>query len=272
MIAIPILLARQIAAWRKPGWGLVGAGALTFILSQVAHIPFNWLVLQRYALIPTDFSRTSNLVVYAVFLGLSSGVFEEVARFLTYRYWMTEARTWGKGLMLGVGHGGIEAILVGILVAVNYAALAAIDQGAWVLQLSAEEWPLVQAQITAVFAAPWYDVMLGAVERVFALCLHMAASLLVMQVVVRRQGRWLLAAVLLHALANGVAVFTAVYWNIYWAEAALAVVALLSVGIIFALRTPEPVSTELPPLPPPPPAAPLNLEVTAETLEKSRYN
>lgn len=272
MVAMPLLLAWQIARRRKPGWGLFGAGALTFVLSQVVHIPFNWLVLQRFALIPTNFSVTANLVLYAVFLGLSSGIFEEVARYLTYRFWMTEARTWGMGLMLGAGHGGIEAILLGLLVGVNYAALAAIDRGAWAIQLSAEEWPLVQAQITALFTAPWYDVLLGAVERAFALCLHLAASLLVMQTVVRRQARWLLAAILLHAGANGLVVFTAVYWNIYWAELFLAGVALLCVGIIFALRAPEPREAELPPLPPPLPSAPLELDITAETLERSRYS
>ena len=246
-------------------------GALTFIFSQVGHIPFNWLVLQRFALIPTDVTVFSNLLIYAAFLGLSSGVFEEGARYLTYRYWATEARTWGKGLMLGAGHGGIEALLLGVLVGVNYAAMAAIHRGAWMPAIPEEQWPLVQAQVTAVFSAPWYAVLLGAVERVFALCLHLAASLLVMQVFVRRQKRWLLASIALHGGANGVVVVTAVTWNAYISELALAVIALLSVGIIFALRTPEPVEPELPPLPAPGPAPVIKIEMTADSLEKSRY-
>ncbi|MCA9934647.1 MAG: YhfC family intramembrane metalloprotease [Ardenticatenaceae bacterium] len=271
MIAMPIVLARWIAARRRPGWELAGMGALTFVLSQVGHIPFNWLVLQRFALIPTDVTVFGNLLIYAAFLGLSSGVFEEGARYLTYRYWATEARTWGKGLMLGAGHGGIESLLLGVLVAINYVAMAAIDRGVWMPDIPAEQWPLVQAQVTAVFNAPWYLILLGAVERLFALCLHLAASLLVMQVFVRRQKRWLLAAIGLHGVANGVAVVTAVTWNAYISELALAGVALLSVGIIFALRTPEPVEPELPLLPEPGPAPALQMDVTAESLENSRY-
>lgn len=270
MIALPILLAWQIAARRRVDWGLAGAGALTFVLSQVGHIPFNWLVLQRFALLPTDLMATGNLLLYAAFLGLSSGLFEEVARFLTYRYWMTDARSWGRGLMLGAGHGGIESLLLGVLVGVNFAALAAIDRGAWRLPIAATEWPLVEAQITAVFQAPWYDVMLGAVERVFALCLHLAASVLVLQVFLRRQKRWLAAAVLLHAGANGVVVFTAVTWNIALAELVLAFVALLCFGIIIALRAPEPEEPEPPPLPPLP-TLPRDLPLKPDKLEKSRY-
>lgn len=271
MIAMPILLAWFIARRLRVSWELAGAGALTFILSQVGHIPFNWLILQRFALIPTDnLTAVRNLLPYVFFLGLSSGVFEEGARYLTYRYWMRDARAWKHGLMMGAGHGGIESLLLGVLVAINYAALVAIDRGAVQWPIPAEQWPLVQAQITAVFQAPWYDVMLGALERVFALCLHLAASLLVMQVLVRRQWRWLATAVLLHGGANGIAIFALVYWNPYIAELALAVIALLCLGIIFALRTPEPEEPPPPPLPPPPTLR-QELPLTPDALEKSRY-
>ena len=64
-------------------------------------------------------------IIYAVFLGLSAGVFEETARYLTYRFWAKDARSWSRGLMLGAGHGGSEAILVGALAAVNFVALLA---------------------------------------------------------------------------------------------------------------------------------------------------
>ncbi|MCA9978287.1 MAG: hypothetical protein KC413_21150, partial [Anaerolineales bacterium] len=59
----------------------------------------------------------------------------------------------------------------------------------------------------------------------------------------------------------------------YVTELAIGILALLSVGIIFWLRTPEPVEPELEPLPPA--ISPLSLreiDVTAESLEKSRYS
>ena len=33
-----------------------------------------------------------------------------------YRWWAKDARSWRTGLLAGAGHGGIEAIILGILV------------------------------------------------------------------------------------------------------------------------------------------------------------
>ncbi|MEZ4645248.1 MAG: YhfC family glutamic-type intramembrane protease [Chloroflexota bacterium] len=273
MLSMPLVLAVWLERRRQPGWGLFGAGALTFILSQVLHIPFNWLVQQRFQLLPTDLQVTGNLLLVSLFLGLSAGLFEEIGRYLTYRYWVTDARTWGKGLMLGVGHGGIEAILLGVLAGANYVAMALLKQGKLLDRIPTEQLPLVQQQIEQVFSLPWYNILLGALERAFAICLHLALSLLVMQLFVRGQKRWLWAAVAWHALLDAVAVFMSVRWNAYVTELAIGILALLSVGIIFWLRTPEPVEPELEPLPPA--ISPLSLreiDVTAESLEKSRYS
>ena len=102
MIALPVFLARWIQQRYRPGWGFWGMGAATFVLSQVGHIPFN-LVVQQAGLLPDVSNGVGNLVITAVFLGLSAGVFEEGARTLTYRFWAKEARTWKTGLMLGAG-------------------------------------------------------------------------------------------------------------------------------------------------------------------------
>ena len=118
MIAVPIFLARWIARRRQARWGLFGVGAVAFVLSQVGHLPFNWLVLQQLGWV-----NASNLIVYAAFLGLSAGTFEGIARYLVLRFWAKDARTWGKGLMVGTGHGGIEAILLGVLGLINFAIL-----------------------------------------------------------------------------------------------------------------------------------------------------
>lgn len=174
MIALPILLARAIKSWRPVGWGLFGVGALTFILSQIGHIPFNWLILQRLAWIPLD-----NIVVVAIFAGFSAGIFEEVARYLAYRFFAPGARTWGQGMMLGAGHGGSEAIIFGLLGAWTVIQLALLQNGYLLDQVSADMMPAVQAQITAVFTKPWYEALIGAAERLFALCIHLSLSILV---------------------------------------------------------------------------------------------
>ena len=271
MIAMPLVLGWFIARRRGASWRLFGIGAVTFVASQVLHIPFNLLV-NRSGILPEDLSIVTNLIIVSLFLGLSAGVFEEGARYLAYRYWAKDARTWGKGLMLGAGHGGIEAIIVGVLGAINFVALAAMRNGALLDQIPAEQLSLVEAQIEALFATPPHLALLGAVERLFALTAHLALSLMVMQVFTRGRIRWLLAAILWHTLLNAVAVFAVSTWDVVITEVLIGVIALLSLGIIFWLQEPEPIEPELEPLPEAGPAPPLVAKVTEEALDRSRYS
>ena len=266
MIAMPILLARMIKARRTVSWDLFGVGALSFVLSQVGHIPFNWLILQRLAWVPVD-----NIAAVAIFAGLSAGVFEEVMRYLAYRFFAPDARTWGKGLMVGAGHGGTEAILLGVLGGWTVIQLALIQNGFLVDQVPLDVMPAVQEQITAVFTAPWYNALLGAVERFFALCIQVSLSLLVLQQFVRGQRKWLIIAILWHAFIDALAVYAISNWGVYVTEALVAGTAVISLGIIYWLNTPDPVEAEPDPLPPVGPAAPFEMEIGADTLDNSRY-
>lgn len=274
MIIMPILLGWWIAKRTGAGWRLFFIGAVTFILSQIGHIPFNMLVTRLVGWPPADMMDWSQLLPYALFLGLSAGVFEETARYIAYRRPAREARRWGQGLMLGAGHGGIEAILVGVLGAANmigliYAARSPQVQAA----LPADQAQLINDALQQLLATPWYGALLGALERVFALCAHLAMSLMVMQVFVRKSWLWLAAAIAWHTLLNAVAVVAVIHWGPYVTEALLGVMALLSVGIIFALRRSEPPAAVVDePEPLPPPTAPLEPATpSTESLDRSRY-
>jgi uncharacterized membrane protein YhfC len=271
MIVLPVLLGWQIAVRRGASWVYFGMGAVTFVGSQVLHIPFNWLVLQKWDLLPSGYSETADLIILALFLGFSAGVFEEVARYVTYRFWATDARSWGRGLMLGAGHGGIEAILLGVLVLVNSTVLVGLSRGYFWGLIPTEQAPLVTEQLTAVGALPWYMMLLGAVERVFALCLHLACSILVLQLFVRGGVRWLVLAIVWHAAVDATAVYAIQTWGAVPTEVLIGLFALVSVGIVFALRTPEPVAAEPEPLPALAPVALDNLPVTTTHLDDSRY-
>ena len=76
-----------------------------------------------------------------------------------------------------------------------------------------------------------------------------------------------------HALVEATAVFVQIYWaNAYLTEAIVALFALVSLGIILWLRTPEPVEPELEPLPPPDPVNPADIKATSESLDRSKYS
>ncbi len=280
MLVVPIGVGWFIARRLQMRWTLFAVGMGGFILSQVFHIPFNWLVLQRWALLRTDVSVTGNLIILSIFLGLSAGVFEEVTRWAIYRFGIKDARTWGKGLMYGAGWGGVEAMLLGAIGLLNFTILRGMHQGYFQGMIPAGQEELVARQIEAMFGLPWYMTLLGALERVFAICLHLALSVMVLQCFVRRNRWWLAAAILWHATVNATAVFVIQYTApliganqaSLLVEVMIGIFALFSLGIIFWLRTPEPDPNPIEPLPPPPTAIPLDGTVSAESLEKSKYS
>lgn len=236
MMALPVGLGMVIAERLKVTWRLFAVGAVTFVASQVVHLPLNYglTALFNAGILPGPPAEWT-LPFNATVLGLTSGLSEEIARYLVYLRWIKTARSWREALMFGAGHGGIEAIIFGALGGVTLLQMVVLRNG----DLSAipeVQRALAAQQIADYWAAPWYAALLGAVERVFALCVHLAMATTVLQAVVRKNLWWLAAAIWWHAAANGVTVFVVGTRGIYWAEATVGVFALGSLGVIFALR------------------------------------
>ena len=273
MIAMPVSLAIILTRNLKLHWRLFTIGAVTFVLSQVGHIPFNALINPVFNRIEfISLHPTIQLSLQAGFLGLSAGIFEEFSRYAMYRWWAKDARSWGMGLLAGAGHGGIEAIILGVLVLYGFlqiTILSSVDVAQVVL---AEKVETVRSQVAAALSMPVYMTLLGAVERLFAILLHLACSLLVLQVFTRRKFGWVWLAVLWHALTDGVAVYAlGAGFSPLVIEGVVGLFAIVSVVIIFGLHQPEP-QQELVSHP----AAVVvfstkPLEETDENLEKTRF-
>jgi uncharacterized membrane protein YhfC len=240
MIALPIGLGIFLAERLGQKWRLFLIGALTFIASQVVHIPVNIGLTALFAqgMLPQP-PEAWHLWFNPVVLGLTAGLSEELARYAVYRWWIRDARTWAQALMFGAGHGGIEAILVGLSVAATYVAFIVLQTPGGLSQVPPEQQPLVAEQLAAYWSQPWPMTLLGAVERVWALCLHLSCAVMVLQVFRRGSLLWLVAAILWHAASNAVALITLTLAGPYWSEAVLGLVALVSLGIIFGLRDKE---------------------------------
>ena len=279
MIAMPLALGTILARRLRVGWRLFIVGAVTFVGSQVLHLPFNAqvlsLVIERLGL--TEAQTGVPLAMVALLYGLSAGVFEEVARYLVYRLQLKEVTSWGQALMFGAGHGGVEAILLGLLAAYTLFQ-AATYRGADMSGLvPPEQLELVQAQLEAYWAMPWYSTVLGAVERAFTLCFHLSASLLVLQAITRKNPVWLALAVGWHTLINAVAVFAFGMWGAYVAEGLVGLMALFSLWIVFTLRKYE--GEDGDPAHRAPPEVEIKIsgvdqaveEINKEDLEDSRY-
>ena len=161
MILLPIFLWIYFTRKFALSWRLVLAGALTFVASQVLHVP----------LVATlgSFLQNSSVVVNAIILGLLAGAFEETARYILFRYILKNIRSWKEGILVGLGHGGIEALLLGILAAVTFVTMIgyrSIDLST-VPSIPAEQLELARQQVDAYWSAPWYLALLGFVEGAF---------------------------------------------------------------------------------------------------------
>jgi uncharacterized membrane protein YhfC len=251
MIAMPLALGIYLNRKLEGTWRLFGIGALTFVVSQVLHIPFNFWVLnplmERFGL---SMSVAAQLVVIAILLGLSAGVFEEVARYVFYRFWLKkdDDRTWHSAVMFGAGHGGGEAIILGVLALAAFVRLLALRDVDLSTQVPPDQLELAQMQVEMYWAQPWYAVLLGAVERAAAISFHISASVMVLQVFRRRSILWLFLAIGWHTLLDAIAVFGIQTWGVYITEALIVGMGILSIVIVVLLREPASIpDDDLPP-------------------------
>lgn len=273
MIAMPVGVAIFLTRKFHLGWDLWWIGAAVFILSQVGHIPFNYLMtilLNRTGLV--NLSPTEALFFNAIFLGLSAGLWEESFRYGMYRWWARDARSWRKGLLAGAGHGGAEAIALGLLALYSFIQLTALRNADLTKVFPASQLHQAVLQVTSYWSAPWYQAFLGILERLFAMTAQIALSVLVLQAFLRRQAAWIWLAVFFHALTDASALIAAHYFGVYWTEALVGLFAIASAGIIFAFRdsgsptnsdSSSPVSAV--------PFSPMPLQETRDRLEDTRY-
>ncbi len=206
-ILIPVILGIILRRRFRVSWLLFGVGAFTFIGSQIVHLPLNNL-LTKIGMLPTIPDNGWGIAQMAIILGLTAGICEELARFVGYSI-LKKARKAEDGLMLGIGHGGIEAmIIIGILTAGGLAQLFAL-RGVDLLSLNLGHDQLlnIQKQLDT-FNQPAIIGLLPVFERLLAMTLHVVLSMMVLYAFQQKKRIWVLWAILYHAVVDAIAVVT----------------------------------------------------------------
>jgi uncharacterized membrane protein YhfC len=236
MILLPIGIGLIIWKHYQTRWRFFWIGVGTMTLAQIGHIPFNALLtyLFQAGILPKP-PLSWTPVFNAVVLGLSAGLWEESFRYFAYRWWAKDARSFDKALMMGAGHGGIEAILLGVYVLYILLQMVALRNMDLTQAFTPERAATLQQQMQLFWSVPWYQTMTGALERFFALIFHMTASVLVLQVFLRKQWRWLWLAILWHAALDALAVGLAARGALV-VEGMLAAFTVVDVCVLYALR------------------------------------
>lgn len=215
MVFIPIGLAAWLRHRSSTPWLLFSLGALTFVLSQAVHLPLNnWLTdigwLRGHA------APDLPPIRLALTLGLSAGLCEELARFGAFALIKRFKPAWLRAqdaLMLGLGHGGIEAMIIAVITAATLSALLPLRQiDLSTLGLDVQQLESLRLQLVSLTAHPTQAIY-PLLERLLAISAHVTFSLMVWQAFIPGKGRrawvYLLLAILYHAAIDFIAILGA---------------------------------------------------------------
>ena len=209
---------------------LLGVG--TFTLFQVIiRIPIlqNVLPFQAWYMNLTNFYHP---LFHAAFLALTAALFEEVGRFIVMKLCMKKQLRYGDGLAFGLGHGGIEAlILVGtstVTLLLYYAGISPVFY--YVGNFSVQAIELMPGESVNMF--------MGGLERMLTIPVHVAWSVMVLRGIAVGKSRYLFMAILTHFLVDFIIIALHGIYGVSteMTEALLAVVTVISVVYIIKLR------------------------------------
>ncbi|HEY3822010.1 MAG TPA: YhfC family glutamic-type intramembrane protease [Polyangiaceae bacterium] len=234
--ALTTLGPMAVALWwsRRSGapMSVWGAGALVFVVSQcVLRLP--WQIPLGIWMGPRIHGSRALSFAWIAASSLTAGLFEEVGRWVGYRWLVKKERSFRTGVMFGLGHGGIESmLLVGLSLAGTLIAYVALATAPSMLKVPPES---LGKLVTTLSALRPGDFVASVVERAMALTFHVACSLVVLQCFLRGSKRWLALAVAMHFVADFVAVGGAVelkHHGALVAEAAGLPMFFVSMGVI----------------------------------------
>ncbi|PKO12270.1 MAG: hypothetical protein CVU39_24810 [Chloroflexi bacterium HGW-Chloroflexi-10] len=219
-VIFPFILGWWIIRKKHTSWKLIGVGVLTFIGSQIVHLPLVSGLTWAFSsgLLP-HLDPAVAPYFNAVVLGLLAGLCEETARWIGYKVLKKKGDSFGSALTLGVGHGGVEAVIIGALVLlglVSNLTLNAMFASGANPGIPAEQLEATKQALTAYFANPWHLPLVGAVERIGAVSLHISLSIMVWLAISARKPLWFWGAVLYHAAVDGLVVLAGSFGMNMW--------------------------------------------------------
>jgi len=215
---------------------LVGVAAFVLfamILEQLLHI-----VVLRPAADGTIALAKNNPALFVLYGIFAAGIFEETARFISFHLLKKKYDGVGTGLSYGIGHGGIEAVLIaGVAMLSSIVMSIAVNTGnAGILGSD----PIVLAQIDAVRTAGPIMFLASGFERIIAITVHISLSVLVWCAVKVKGKLWLYpAAIILHAIVNIVpAMYQAGLTDNVWLVEAIIIIpaTLTAIAAYFACK------------------------------------
>lgn len=204
-------------------WGALGFIVFALVLEQILHA----------VMLPVVKDTVVPYVIYGV---LAAGIFEETGRFVVFKTLMRKNNSAKDSLMYGLGHGGIESVIIAGMTLLSYGIMAQLVNTAGldaVLAMTGATDEATIAVATQTFEGltnqTFGTCLVAVLERLLAMTLHVSLSVWVFRAAKEKGKFWLYpAAILAHAIADVPAVLgqkqIIPIWTIYVIMAILVVI------------------------------------------------
>lgn len=207
-------------------------GILVFFISQIIlRIPIISYILPNQI---WYMKLSLNPYLYGIFLGLTAGIFEEVGRYIGFKYFLKNNYRYIDGLYFGFGHWGIEALLlVGINAVIFLFGFIAIKSG--VDYNSSSLLSLLFSQSSSLTTM---NSFIMGVERLLTMSVHISLTMIVLYGIKTNKIRYLFIAILLHGLVDAGVVILPQRFNvsILGMEIYLLILSLIFLYFIFRFK------------------------------------
>lgn len=185
-------------------------GALIFFVSQLLiRIPIlnNVLSSQMW------FNKMSmNPWIYGIFLALTAGIVEEVGRYIAFKYILKNNHKWSDGISYGLGHGGIEALLMtGFSCVSLLIGCIMINNGAFDSLMNSEGANFIYNQCISLTSTTTF---IAGFERLCAISIHIGLSMIVLYGIRNKKIIYIFISILIHTLVNAPIVIFPQVFNI----------------------------------------------------------
>ena len=221
-IGLPIVLAIIFRKKFKVSWAIFFIGLALFIISLI-RIPLNSYVS---GLLKYYFMGDNLLLMVILFPSFTAALFEEGFRTLGIGL-IIRNKTYEKGQMYGIGHGGggESMILVGGALLANF-----------IIYKFFPAFPGIGALKTQFESMSWFMPLVGAGERVLTIIVQIAFSVLIMHAFLNKKYYFIVYAFLAHLVIDFVAVYLNLKFGILWAEIAVIIFAAVALTAILLLK------------------------------------
>lgn len=215
---VPIVLSIVWLVKKKERITTILIGAVCFILfalilekpiQNVLAFPTT-LGLPNHAL--SNFFN-ANPILLAFVAGLFPGLFEETGRFVAFKTILRKRKNRETSISYGIGHGGIEVVVLLGLTYINYIIYALmINSGLMqttinqMMEIAPEQVGQLEEIIVMMTTFSGTTLLINVVERIFAVMFHIGASILVFYACKDKSKMWLYPlAIILHTLMDFIA-------------------------------------------------------------------